>query len=77
MGSASVLLDGNQAKRANFFKVSSSGSGVGPQSAEVLWQVPKVVLRDVGMDISGRGTVEEQEDILAKLGFFVTCPKSP
>ena len=57
MGSASVLLDGSQAKRANFFKVSSSGSGVCPQSAkpgrfstvelasslQVLWRVPKVI----------------------------------
>ena len=34
VGGASVLLDGNQAKRANFFKVSSSGSGVGPHSAK-------------------------------------------
>ena len=33
MGSASRLLGGNQAKRANFFKVSSSGSHV-PQSAK-------------------------------------------
>ena len=34
MGSASRLLDGNQAKRANFFKVSSSGSHVDPWSAQ-------------------------------------------
>ena len=34
VGSASGLLDGNQAKRANFFKVSSSGSHVDPQSAK-------------------------------------------
>ena len=34
MSSASGLLDGNQAKRANFFKISSSGSHVDPQSAK-------------------------------------------
>ena len=67
VGSASGLLDGNQAKRAKMFKVSGSGSGVGPQSAKpgrfffcrarlFYRQVPQVVLSDAGME---RNEVED------------------
>ena len=81
--SLDVLLGGNLAKRANFFRVSSRGGSFGPQSAmsdsfslvEPAFDFTgvvagtKVVSRDAGMDVLG----VHEERMASRRTWLVRC----